>query len=38
MRRNGWFFLALYWLDVGLTDWDFVRWNCRDAGMFYLIF
>ena len=21
-------------MDVGLTDWDFVRGLCRDAGMF----
>ena len=25
-------FLVLFCLDVGLTDWDFVRGLCRDAG------
>jgi len=33
MRRGGWCFLVSFWMDVGLTDWDFVRGICRDAGM-----
>lgn len=33
MCRNGWSFWLCIGLDVGLTDWDFVRGICRDAGM-----
>ena len=25
-------FHFFFWLDVGLTDWAFGRWLCRDAG------
>ena len=33
MRRDGWSFWFCFGLmDVGLTDWDFVRGLCRDAG------
>lgn len=38
MCRNGWSFWLCIGLDVGLTDWDFVRWICRDAGMLYPAF
>ena len=35
MCRNGWSFWLCIGLDVGLTDWDFVRGICRDAGTLY---